>query len=278
MPMQNDDLENFELDLLLDSIFYKHGYDFRNYARVSLKRHFKEVLHFAGKSNFSELIPLVLHEPDYINHILKSMSVTVNNMFDSPDYFQYFRKYITPYLKTYPSIKLWIAGCASGEEVYTYAIILIEEGLYERCQIIASDINQQSLDYAREGIYPLELIKDFSTNYQLSGGKLSFSEYYEIDDDHVQMDRNLLRHVKFIHHNLLSTDAPGAMNIISCRKVLGYFNRDTQESVANLFHDNLLPYGFLCIDKNDPIELSPVGESFQKMTPEFTIFQKQETK
>ena len=274
--MQNEDLENFELDLLLDSIFYKHGYDFRNYARISLKRHFKEVLNFAGKSHYSELIPLVLHEQDYINHILKSMSVTVSSMFASPEYFLYFRKFVTPYLKTYPSIKLWIAGCSSGEEVYTYATILIEEGLYDRCQIIASDINQQSLSYAEEGIYPIELMRDFATNYQLSGGKLSFSEYYEINEDHAQMDRNLLTNVSFINHNLLSNTAPDKMNIISCRNVLGYFNKDTQEELSQTFHNHLLPYGFLCIDKNDPIELSSLSDRFNKMTPEFNIFQKKE--
>ena len=274
--MHNEDLENFELDLLLDSIFYRHGYDFRNYARISLKRHFKEVLNFAGKSCYSELIPLILHEPEYINHILKSVTVTVSSIFDSPEYFAYFRHYVTPYLKTYPSIKLWVAGCASGEEVYTYATILMEEGLYDRCHIIASDINQQSLAHAREGIYPLELFKKFSKNYQQSGGKLSFSEYYEISEDYGQMDRGLIKNVSFVHHNLLSNSAPGEMNIISCRKVLGYFNKSMQNELAHLFHDHLLPYGFLCIDKNDPIELSSLSESFNKMTPEFNIFQKRE--
>lgn len=274
--MSNDDLESFELDLLLDTIFYKHGYDFRDYARPSLKRHFKDVLHFAGKNHYSDLIPLILHEPDYINHILKSMSVTVSRMFSDPEYFLYFRRFVTPYLKTYPSIRLWIAGCASGEELYTYAIILIEEGLYDRCQIIASDINQQALEHAKEGIYPLELIREFSSNYQQSGGKLNFAEYYEIADNHAQMDRNLLKHVQFTHHNLLSNSAPDKMNIINCRNVLGYFNRDTQENLAQLFHDNLLPYGFLCIDKNDPIELSSLKDRFNKMSPDFNIFQKNE--
>ena len=274
--MQNDDLDNFELDLLLDSIFYKHGYDFRNYARASLKRHFKDVLNFAGKTHFSELVPLILHEQEYMNHILTSMSVSANRMFGSPAYFKYFREFVTPYLKTYPSFKLWVAGCASGEEVYTYAIILMEEGLYDRCQIIATDINQNSLDHAKEGIYPLELIREFSSNYQKAGGKLSFSEYYEINEDHAQMDRNLLNHVKFQQHNLLSGDAPEKTNIISCRKVLGYFNPNTQEEIANLFFDNLLPFGFLCIDKIDPIEMSSLKESFNKMSDDYNIFQKTE--
>lgn len=271
-----EDLENFELDLLLDSIFYKHGYDFRNYAKPSLKRHFKEVLQFAGKSHFADLIPMVLHEPDYVNHILKGMSVAVSRMFADPEYFLYFRQYVIPYLKTYPHIKLWIAGCASGEEVYTYAIILVEEGLYERCQIIASDINQQSLEHAKDGIYPLELIKEFSSNYKKSGGKLSFSEYYEINEDHAQFDRHLIKHVKFIHQNLLSNESPGSMNIISCRKVLEYFNRDTQEDVVNNFYENLLPYGFLCLDKHDPVELTSLNEKLNKMDPRYDIFQKKE--
>ncbi len=274
--MPYDDLENFELDLLLDTIFYKHGYDFRNYAKTSLKRHFKEVLQFAGKKHYSDLIPLILHEPGYVNHILKSLSVAVSRIFADPDYFAYFRQYVTPYLKTYPRIKLWIAGCASGEEVYAYTIILLEEGLYDRCQIVATDINQQVLNHAQEGIYPLALVKEFSQNYQQSGGKLKFSEYYEINDDYAQMDRNLLNNVTFSQQNVLFENTLGKMNIISCRKVLSYFNRDAQESLVKRFHNNLLPYGFLCIDKNDPVALSSLNECYTRMDSAFSIFQKKE--
>ncbi|MEK3911329.1 protein-glutamate O-methyltransferase CheR [Paenibacillus sp. FSL H7-0331] len=267
--------EKIEIDLLLDAIFLRHGYDFRNYARSSLMRRLHYIKQKNGLTYISDMIPKVLYDEAFTNQLLLDLSVTVTEMFRDPEFFAELRKQVIPLLMTYPFVKIWHAGCATGEEVYSMAILLEEEGFYDRVQIYATDINQESLHIAQEGIYSLENIRKFTSNYQKSGGKSSFSDYYHAKYQMGKINEDLKRNIVFSQHNLATDQAFGEMHLIVCRNVLIYFDKQLQNQVFRLFNSSLVSRGFLCIGSKESIEFSDIHSDFETLSCKWRIFRKQ---
>ncbi|MEK8129338.1 protein-glutamate O-methyltransferase CheR [Paenibacillus filicis] len=272
--MNEKDLEKLEADLVLQAIYEAHGFDFRQYARSSLLRRLHVIRQKAGVNHLSELIPLILHDDRFIRDLLTNMSVTVTEMFRDPDFFLELRTKVIPVLKTYPFVKIWHAGCATGEEVYSMAILLQEEGFYDRVQIYATDMNQQSLKIAEEGIYPLDAIRKFTVTYNSSGGKASFSDYYYAKYQMAKMNEDLKRNIVFTAHNLVTDHAFGEMNMIVCRNVLIYFDRQLQNQVFRLFDQSLVHRGFLCLGSKESLEFSSLRRTYEDVSSRWRIFRK----
>lgn len=245
------DLESLEIELLQKAVLDHYGYDFHNYAKASFKRRVQAVLRKLSCTHISELIPLLLHDNRVFSDFVYTISVTVTQMFRDPNFYKLLRDEIFPVLKTYPSLKIWHAGCATGEEVYSLAILLAEEGMTKRTQIYATDINNNALDAAKEGIYPISQIREYTANYQKAGGKASFADYYHADSEFVIMKQNLRKNVLFSSHNLANDASFGQMNLILCRNVLIYFDDLLQEKVLNLLAESLLPNGYLCLGNRE---------------------------
>ncbi|ABM05394.1 CheR-type protein glutamate methyltransferase [Psychromonas ingrahamii 37] len=272
IQVDDKELQRIEIELLLDSIFQRYGYDFRHYAKASLKRRITQYMQRAGVSRITDLIAPILHDEAFFDGFLKIMSVTVTDMFRDPTFFQSLRKEIIPVLKTYPYIKIWHAGCATGEEVYSLAILLKEEGLYERTQIYATDYNSHSLAVAKEGIYPLQRIQQYSDNYISAGGKSLFTDYYHARYGGAKMLEMLKENVIFANHNLVSDGVFGEMQLVICRNVLIYFDQDLQNRVLTLLHNSLSPHGFLCLGSKESLKFSTVDKLFEAQVAEQKIY------
>jgi chemotaxis protein methyltransferase CheR len=271
--MASVDIETIEIELLLDTISRRYGYDFHNYSKASLKR---RILNFTSKTEInkiSELIPLLLYDKELFRSFLLSLSVTVTEMFRDPEVYVVLREQVLPFLKTYPFSKIWCAGCATGEEVYSIAILLKEAGLSERVQIYATDINDESLQKAQSGIYSTLQIQEYTRNYQLAGLTGSFSDYYFARYDSVIMDQSLKDNIVFANHNLVSDEVFGKMQLILCRNTLIYFNRDLQDRVLSLFRDSLVHKGFLCLGTKESLEFSSVKDDFHSIEKKAKVFQ-----
>jgi len=247
---------NIEIDLILDAIFQKYGYDFRNYSRAHVKRRLLHRLAGSHLKSLSQMQHEVLYDPSFFQEILKDLSINVTEMFRDHKFYLALRTEIIPLLKTYPFIKVWHAGCSTGEEVYSFAIVLKEEGLYDRVQIYATDFNRSVLDIAKKGIYPINRIKEFTANYQQAGGKQSFSDYYMADYNSVIFDQSLKKNIVFAEHNLVTDSVFAEVNIIICRNVLIYFNRELQNKVFTLFTESLINGGFLCLGSKETLQFS----------------------
>ena len=247
---------NIEIDLILDAIFQKYGYVFRNYSRAHVKRRLLHRLAGSHLKSLSQMQHEVLYDPSFFQEILKDLSINVTEMFRDPKFYLALRTEIIPLLKTYPFIKVWHAGCSTGEEVYSFAIVLKEEGLYDRVQIYATDFNRSVLDIAKKGIYPINRIKEFTANYQQAGGKQSFSDYYMADYNSVIFDQSLKKNIVFAEHNLVTDSVFAEVNIIICRNVLIYFNRELQNKVFTLFTESLINGGFLCLGSKETLQFS----------------------
>jgi chemotaxis protein methyltransferase CheR len=224
-------------------------------------------------NRISDLIPLVLHDSNLFKSLLFSISVTVTEMFRDPEVYQELRKHLVPYLKTYPYSKIWCAGCATGEEVYSLAILLKEAGLHKKVQIYATDINDESLEKAKLGIYSNNQIKEYTSNYRLAGGNQDFSSYYHSSYDSVIMDKSLRDNVVFANHNLVSDKVFGEMQLVICRNTLIYFDRVLQERVLNLFRDSLVHKGFLCLGTKESLQFSAINKEFKIISAKSKLFQ-----
>ncbi len=269
----DDTTEALEIDLLLEAIFRKYGYDFRNYARASLVRRIRNCLNKTETNHISELIPNLLHDKNFFHEVLSEFSVPVTEMFRDPIFYQAFRLRVIPYLRTYPFIKIWHAGCATGEEVYSFAILLQEEGLYDRTIIFATDFNENALEIAKEGIYRLDNVRYYTGNYQKSGGKKAFSDYYYAGGyDSVIMDNALKKNITFANHNLASDGVFGEMHVILCRNVMIYFDKVLQNRVLNLFHQSLVRQGFLCLGTKESLHFSTVEDAFEEVETDYRIY------
>jgi chemotaxis protein methyltransferase CheR len=272
--MNPDEVEKIELELFLEAIYQRYGYDFRHYARASVSRRARHVLAKLGYKKLSELIPLLLHDEALAFQIIYDFSITVTEMFRDPDFYQALRHSVTPYLQTYPFIKIWIAGCATGEEVYSLAILLKEEGLYDRATIYATDFNETALKKASEGIYPLKEVQQYTGNYQKSGGLRSFSEYYHAEYSSAIMDAGLKTNITFAHHNLVTDSVFSEVQVVFCRNVLIYFDRTLQNWVLNTLANSLSRGGFLCLGTKETLELSSVYDQFKTVDQKERIYQK----
>ncbi len=272
--MSNTKTENIEIELLLKAIDKQYGYDFSHYSRSSLKRRIKNFLSKNKIKIISELIPKLLYDRDFFQLFLYNISVTVTEMFRDPLIYKSIRDMVIQELKHYPFLKIWHAGCATGEEVYSMAILLKEEGLYDRCQIYATDFNNKSLESAKEGIFPLEKIKEYTDNYRKFKGKQTFSDYYHAKYNSAILAHELKTNITFANHNLVTDSVFGEMNFIICRNVLIYFDRDLQSRVLTLFYDSLAENGFLWLGSKESLRFSSVDGNFTALAPKEKIFQK----
>ncbi len=272
--MDNDKLETIEIDLLLEAIFKRYGYDFRSYARASLERRIRLFQAKSGCATLAELIPRVLHDQEFFSRLARHFSIAVSELFRDPFVYQAVREKVIPLLKTWPHIKIWHAGCASGEEVYSLAILLLEEGLYERATIYATDFNDETLAQAREGIYEAGKMQEATKNYQQAGGKRSFSEYYHARYEAVVMDSSLKQRITFANHNLAMDEAFGEMHLVFCRNVLIYFNRELQNRALGLFSESLVHGGFLCLGSKEELKFTAANDFYEVVDGKARIYKK----
>jgi chemotaxis protein methyltransferase CheR len=263
-----------EIQLLLEAIFIKYGYDFRGYAEASLNRRILRNMVFAGYRSIAELQCHVLNDKTCFDKLLLDLSINVTDMFRDPGFYQTFRDYVIPSLRLLPFIKIWHAGCASGEEVYSMASLFHEEGLERKTRIYATDFNEKVLITAREGIYPLEKMKGYTLNYYQAGGKSSFEKYYIARQRHAVMHASLKNNIVFIHHNLVSDGPIGEMDLILCRNVLIYFNRHLQNRVLCLLKDSLGDAGYLCLGSKESLRYSTCSDHFENIVPKEKIYRK----
>lgn len=277
MKMKEDELkeiEDLEIRLLLDAVYHRYGYDFRDYSRAHLRRRLRHRLEMSGLGSFGEMQHLVLHQREFFEQLLRDLSINVTEMFRDPEAYRRIRRDVVPLLKTYPFVKIWHAGCATGEEVYSMAILLEEEGLLDRCRLYATDFNQVALKKAQAGIYPLELARSYSRNYQQSGGKGSLSDYYRTDDQHLLLNSRLRKQVVFADHNLVTDGVFSEVQLVICRNVVIYFNRELQERIFTTIHASLCPGGFLWLGSKESLKLLQIADRFNDLYPDEKIFRK----
>ncbi len=245
--MDNCARENIEMNILLETVYAYSGYDFRRYARGSLKRRLQKTLDEHHCEHFSELIPKLLYDESVLQCLLLNLSITVTEMFRDPVFFGAFRKKVVPILKTYPFFKIWHAGCATGEEVYSLAIILYEEGILDRAQIYGTDFNKEALRVASSGIYPTKNIHHYTRNYLKSDPKGALSDYYHSKYGNAKIADFLKKRLTFSHHNLATDHHFGEMHVVICRNVMIYFDKTLQNRALSLFEESLVHQGFLCL-------------------------------
>jgi chemotaxis protein methyltransferase CheR len=267
-------IEEIELQLLLEAIFLRYGYDFRSYARASIRRRVIKFMHSVGAQSIAEMIPGIIHDEPFFDDMVREFSITVTEMFRDPPLFLAMRQEVLPVLKSYPFIKVWHAGCATGEEAYSLAILMHEEEMAKRAMCFATDFNEAALAKARDGIYGLDKAQQFTQNYQLAGGTRSFSDYYHARYGAMAMDSMLKKNITFANHNLVSDHVFSEMHLIMCRNVLIYFSKELQERVFGLFHESLVTGGFLCLGSKESLLFSKVQGSFKEFDRQKRIFQK----
>src|SRR5882724_4362370 len=263
------ELERLEMELLLQAIYRHHGFDFRAYAPASLHRRIRRHLENAKIRTISGLIELILHDPTALQRLLHDLSVNVTAMFRDPSFFLEFRTVVVPLLKTYPTVRIWHAGCSSGEEVYAMAILLEEEGLSERCRIYATDMDSTVLDQARHGIFPLSRMKEYTNNYFLGGGKRSLSDYFTAKYDGALFAPRLAKNVLFTQHNLAMDRSFSEFNVIICRNVLIYFDH-----TLGLFSESLGTLGVLCLGRKESLRFTAFEHDFSALSARERIFRR----
>jgi chemotaxis protein methyltransferase CheR len=274
-PLSYDpELERLEIELLLEGIYRHYGFDFRSYAYASIRRRLWRRIEAEGLKTVSALQERLLHEPAMMERVLLDLSINVTAMFRDPSFYLAFRRRVVPLLRTYPFIRIWHAGCSTGEEVYSMAILLEEEGLYERARIDATDINEVVVHRARTGIFPLERMQEYTENYIRAGGTRSFSEYYVAKYDGALFSPALQRNVVFSQHNLVTDRSFAEFNVILCRNVLIYFDRDLQMRVHGLFHESLVHLGILCLGSKETLRLSQYEDAYEELSGPDRIYRK----
>ena len=267
-------LERLEIELLLEAVYRHYGYDFRQYAFSSLRRRLKKRLEAEGLGTFSQLQDRVLHDPTAMEGMLRDMSVNVTGMFRDPTFFLALRQKVVPLLRTYPFVRIWHAGCATGEEVYATAILLEEEGLYDRARIYATDLNVHALDRAKAGIFPLARMREYTASYQQAGGLRSFSEYYTANYDAALFDSRLRRNVLFAQHNLATDTSFSEFNVIFCRNVLIYFDRRLKARTLKLFADSFAPFGIMCLGRRESLRFTEVEHDYDEIDAKERIYRR----
>lgn len=270
----NTDLFNIELQLLLEAIYLRYGYDFRSYSKAHIKRRVMHRLSTSQLITVTDLQNKVLRDREFFIDFLNDLSINVTELFRDPDFYKSLRENVIPKLKTYAWFKIWHAGCATGEEVYSLAILLQEEGLLDRCQIYATDFNQKVLEIAREGVYHKGDIEQYEKNYQLSGGKQKLSDYYQSMYGSVMFNKDLSSRIVFADHNLVTDSVFADVNLIMCRNVLIYFEKSLQENVVGLFYESLVPSGILCLGTKESLKFTRHERLFEPIDEKQRIFKK----
>jgi len=251
-----------ELNLLLNELFETHGYDFTNYAKASLKRRINRLLVVDRIPSFAELLFKVKKEPSYLTHLVQELTVNVTEMFRDPLTFKTIREQVLPLLATHPFIRIWHAGCATGEEVYSMAILLHEANLLHKARLYATDLNPSVIENIRRGLFPMSAMKQYSENYILSGGKNDFSQYYTAKYDWAKFNDSLKANMIVATHNLVSDRSFNSFQLIFCRNVLIYFDKVLQDNVLTLFDDSLEKLGYLILGAKENVRFTKIAEKY----------------
>jgi chemotaxis protein methyltransferase CheR len=270
--VDTQELDDIELDLFIQAMQRRYGYDFSQYAPASLKRRVIQLVEQLESKTISGLIERVMHEPPLLPRVLDGLTVPASDMFRDPTAFRGLCEQVLPLLASYPQINIWQAGCAHGQEVYSLAILLEEAGLYERTQIFATDLSERALYEAQEGIYPAREAQQWSRNYQAAGGKHSLADYYSARYNLLKLDQRLRRNVTFAQHNLVSDGVFCEAHLILCRNVMIYFSNVLQNRVLSLFHDSLVRGGFLCIGMRESLDYASAATSLTPFDERLRIY------
>lgn len=266
------ELENIEIHLLLEAIYRFYGYDFRNYATAFLQRRIWHRIRAENLASISGLQEKILHEPAVMERLFSDFSINVTEMFRDPAFFMVLRKKVIPILKEYPVIRIWHVGCSTGEEVYSMAILLHEEGVYEKSKVYATDINLNSIEKAKKGIFPLEKMQLFTKNYIKSGGKKAFSEYYTVKNEQVTFRPFLKDNIVFFQHNLTTDKSFNEFHLIICRNVMIYFNKLLQNHVHQLLYDSLFESGYLGLGKREEVRFTDYAKYYDVFHSEEKLY------
>jgi chemotaxis protein methyltransferase CheR len=265
---------DIELRMLIEALYLQYNYDFRDYTGASQKRRVLHALREMDCDSISALQARVMHDPAAFSQLLQYLTIPVTEMFRDPSFYAALREHVVPVLRTYPSLKIWIAGCSTGQEVYSMAIMLREEGLLDRAIVYATDINPQSLDTARRGVFPLEQMQLYTENYQAAGGKRAFSDYYTAAYGGALFDKTLMDNVTFADHSLSTDSVFAETHLVSCRNVMIYFNKRLQDRVFGLFHESLCHRGYLALGSKESIEFSSFGARFEPVARRDRVYRK----
>lgn len=269
-----DSVEEFELKRFTEMVLATYSYDFRGYAKASLKRRLKTAMTQMGDLEFEEFFTRISEDPTFFSRVFQYLTVSTTEMFRDPWFYAAFRKEVVPFLRTYPSFRIWIAGCSTGEEFYSYAIILEEEGLLDRATIYATDLNPENLKKVERGVYSMERAKLYSENYLKTGGSSSLSDFYHADYDGIIMDQRLKRNAVFADHCLITDNVFTEAQYVSCRNVLIYFEKPQQERALRLFRDSLSPRGFLGLGTKENLRFSEASEYFELVAGTPSIYRR----
>lgn len=269
---QDQTLEQLEIELLLEAVYRRYGFDFREYAQASLKRRLWRRMTAEGLETITQLHDLLLHDSECMERLLLDLSINVTSMFRDPSFYVSFRENVVPALRTYPFTRIWCVGCSTGEEVYSLAILLREEGLYDRARIYATDINESVLATARAGVFPLDRMQQYTQNYIRSGGTGEFSEYYVAAYDRARFTRELTENVVWAQHNLAMDRAFNEFNVIICRNVLIYFDKPLQDRVHRLFTESLERFGVLALGRKESIIFTPFADRYEEIDADERIY------
>ncbi|MDA8229561.1 MAG: protein-glutamate O-methyltransferase CheR [Desulfitobacterium hafniense] len=268
------ELEKIEITMLLEAIYRYYGFDFRNYAFSSIRRRIKHRLRAEKLLTISGLQEKVLHDSSCLERLLYDFSINITEMFRDPGSFKVFREIAVPALRTLPNLRIWHAGCSTGEEVYSMAILLHEEGLLHKSTLWATDINDKVLREAEKGIFPLQRMQGYTTNYLQSGGKRAFSEYYTVKNDQVVFNADLLKHLVFAQHNLVTDCSFNEFQVIFCRNVMIYFDLTLQNRVHQLFYESLAQGGFLGLGNRETLRFSNFAEFYKELDSDHKLYLK----
>ena len=267
-------LQDIEIDLLLEGVYRSYGFDFRQYSRASIKRRILEMMRLEKMETVSAFQSKILHDPACLERFLLGLSVHATAMFRDPSFYLTFRKQVVPLLKTYPTVQIWVAGCSTGEEVYSLAILLKEEQIYEKCRIYATDISQAVLKKARDGIFPLATMREYTNNYHRAGGINEFSDYYTAQYDSVIFSSFLRNNVVFSEHNLATDGSFNEFQVILCRNVMIYFNKELQARVHKLLYDSLSMFGVFGLGNKESLKFTPRASSYQHLNGTDKLYRK----
>lgn len=265
---------DMEIELLLEAIYRLSGFDFRQYNRSSISRRIYNRMRVSNIPTISRVQEKAIHEESFLEQLLNDFSINVTEMFRNPSFFKAFRKEVVPYLRQYPEIRIWHAGCATGEEVYSMAILLQEEGLIDRSVIYATDMNEHVLEKAKKGAFSIKKMQAYTTNYMLAGGHHAFSEYYKTDYQYAYFHPELLKNIIFAQHNLVTDQSFNEFHVIVCRNVLIYFSPALQSQVHHLFYDSLSRDGFLCLGDKETLRCDGIISKYKETVAIEKIYQK----
>jgi len=268
------ELEKIETELLLEGIYKRYGYDFRNYSHPSLNRRIRHRIRLEGREDISSLLGSILHDPEAFRRLLSDLVIPVTELFRDPEMFRTFRQDVAPELRKLPYVRIWHAGCSTGEEVYSLAVLLHEEGLLDKSRIYATDINEDALQRARDGMIPIDRMKQYTENYQAAGGEREFSSYYDSDSGIVTLKPFLRDRIVFARHNLVTDSSFNEFHVVFCRNVMIYFNSQLTNQVHGLFYESLTPDGFLVLGGRESLSFTPMADRYETWNDTHRIYRK----